>query len=87
MPLYVETLSAVEWLFHALGHYFLQHVNYLKRAMSHMVNRFMDTSGDLLVLDIRIIVDFTVVDLYPVILYKDSYLRSQIVIAMIMLKT
>ena len=55
--------------------------------MSHMVNRFMDTSGDLLVLDTRIIVDFTVVDLYPVILYKDSYLRSKIVIAMIMLKT
>ena len=55
--------------------------------MSPMVNPFMDTSGDLLALDTIIIVDFTVVDFYPFILYKDLYLRSKIVIVMIMLKT
>ena len=31
---------------------FLQHVNFLTRTMSHMVNPFMDTSGDLLVLEL-----------------------------------
>ena len=41
---------------------FLQHVNFLTRTMSHMVNPFMDTSGDLLVLDTRVIVDSTVGD-------------------------
>ena len=37
---------------------FLQHVNFLTRTMSHMGNPFMDTSGDLLVLNT--IVDSTV---------------------------
>ena len=41
---------------------FLQHVNFLTRIMSHMGNSFMNTSGDLLVLDTRVIVDSTVVD-------------------------
>ena len=41
---------------------FLQHVNYLTRTMSHMGNPFMDTCGDLLVLDTRTIVDSTVGD-------------------------
>ena len=41
---------------------FLQHVNFLTRTMSHMENPFMDTSGDLLVLDTRVIVGSTVGD-------------------------
>ena len=41
---------------------FLQHVNFLTRTMSHMGNPFMDTSGDPLVLDTRVIVDSTVGD-------------------------
>ena len=41
---------------------FLQHVNFLTRSMSHMGNPFIDTSGDLLVLDTRVIVDSTVGD-------------------------
>ena len=41
---------------------FLRHVTALVEAMSDMGNPFLDTSGDLLVLDTRVVVDSTIVD-------------------------
>ena len=48
---------------------FLRGVKSLVKTISDMGNPFMDTSGDLLVLDTRMVVDCTIVDSIQKIIY------------------